>query len=272
MTTYPNALGSKRSIAEPPTQYELVTQYELAAARTAGGQHSTPLPTKGTRKRKITPKRKPTSRVHCYHCGHLALSSPCRDCLAKDPEPTPAPAQPETLDLGPLPDPESGRMCPRCYKWPDACRCWDSQDIDPEPLPEAWASYSPDMSCYVTTPQPQTAGEIECRTLLELLQLQPPTRDGGAVVYHFGGHLPPAAQDAIASYMERIHSRLHEQPGAVMYVYSGADIYLTVYLPSRPGGVSLISLWDYGVPAPPPPPPPACEVLPSYVQQIGGVA
>lgn len=287
-----NPFNYRRALSDP-----LPRRAKAFITSGAGGQHTTPLPS--TRKRQVTPKKVITPTAPqpnpvpapgtCWFCGHLALQSPCRDCVAKDPEPQPVPPQPK-IDMGPLPEPKRHTYCYDCGDVGNEICCGEDLEdslygvvtegycVDccgcpacaPEPLPAAYANFRPDMSCYVTSPQPETAGEIDCRPLLNLLQQGTEKRGVGYTLLRYSGNLPPAAQDAIATYMERIRSNYHEQPGAVMYIYSAGDIYLTAYLPHRPEGVTLISLWDYGVPAAPAVP--ARATVPSYVQQIGGVA
>ena len=70
----------------------------------------------------------------CQQCHMPSHGTVCTSCA--EPEASTPPAQ-ATIEMGPLPD--------------------------PEPLPAAWASFRPDMSCYVDAPT--SAAAIDCPAL-----------------------------------------------------------------------------------------------------------
>ena len=195
MTTYPQY---KRALTDPmPRRAEAYRLYG------PGGQHSSPQPREHQGAASPTwhhdaqindwPRTNPP--IVCVHCGWMATSSPCQSCIGQQPPPPPPPKEPATIEMGPLPTDLAidDRTCADVTSAGQCC--------DPEPLPVAWAAYSPDMSCYAVDPATMTAGDIDHRGLTWAISQGEITMHGSYWRSLYQGRLVTETQQSILQWM-----------------------------------------------------------------------
>ena len=196
----------------------------VVAAR-AGGQHQSPTPREA---------RQPSHTFGwCASCNMPSLDRLCVACKQ-----TPAPTAPtqSDIEMGPLPE------------------------VDPEPLPAAWANFRPDMSCYVDAPV--TADAIDYPALTWAIQQGKHSVNSQYWRSEYVGKMEPTTQGNIMDWM-RDRGGVSRHHWSCRLTTDTYDLSIVCM-----GSVTTIELIDYCVA----PQAPAQRTYIVAEQQCGGVA